>query len=135
MQPFKIKKSHIIGIVTGAIALLLLIMSTALFEDANKSKNYVCQMPVTGAYHVWTDGGLQWQGFGNVESYNKTSQVEFSDLQKDENGYLAVGKNPAAALTFNDKGRGMIVGSFRVVLPVDSQNIRRFSVTLAVKKR
>lgn len=125
MQPFKIKKSHIIGIVTGAIALLLLIMSTALFEDANKSKNYVCQMPVTGAYHVWTDGGLQWQGFGNVESYNKTSQVEFSDLQKDENGYVAVGKNPAAALTFNDKGRGMIVGSFRVVLPVDSQNMQK----------
>lgn len=125
MQPIKIKKSHIIGIVVAAIALLFLVMSTAMFEDANKTKNYVCQMPITGAYHVWTEGGLQWQGFGNVESYHKTSQVEFSDLQKDENGYVAVGKNPAAALTFNDKGRGMIVGSFRVVLPNDSQNMQK----------
>ena len=125
MQPIKIKKGHIIGIIIAAVALFLLIMSSALFEDANKTKNYVCQMPITGNYHVWTEGGLQWQGFGNVESYHKTSQVEFSELKKDENGYVAVGQNPAAALTFNDKGRGMIVGSFRVVLPTDSQNMQK----------
>ena len=82
-------------------------------------------MPLTGNYHVWTEGGIQWQGFGNVEVYNKTSQVEFSDLEKNENGYIATGKNPAAALTFNDKGKGMIVGSFRVVLPVDKQNMEK----------
>lgn len=124
-QPIKITKKHIIGIVCIAVVILFAILSLSLFEDANKTKNYVCQMPITGAYHVWTDGGLQWQGFGNVESYHKTSQVEFSDLQKDENGYVAVGKNPAAALTFNDKGRGMIVGSFRVVLPNDNQNMQK----------
>lgn len=124
-QPIKITKKHIIGIVCIAVVILFSILSLSLFEDANKTKNYVCQMPITGAYHVWTDGGLQWQGFGNVESYHKTSQVEFSDLQKDENGYVAVGKNPAAALTFNDKGRGMIVGSFRVVLPNDNQNMQK----------
>lgn len=124
-QPIKITKKHITGIVCIAVVILFSILSLSLFEDANKTKNYVCQMPITGAYHVWTDGGLQWQGFGNVESYHKTSQVEFSELQKDENGYVAVGKNPAAALTFNDKGRGMIVGSFRVVLPNDNQNMQK----------
>lgn len=51
-QP-KVSKSSIFAIIAGS-----------LFEDADKSKNYVCQMPVTGEYVVWT--GLQWQGGGQV---------------------------------------------------------------------
>lgn len=125
MERFKLPKSWIIGLVVAACAIIVMILTANLCEDANKSKNYVCQMPLTGNYHVWTEGGIQWQGFGNVEVYNKTSQVEFSDLEKNENGYIATGKNPAAALTFNDKGKGMIVGSFRVVLPVDKQNMEK----------
>lgn len=112
----------IIGIVAVIVAIFVF---RGVAEDADKSKNYVCQMPITGVYHVWTEGGLQWQWFGNVEAYNKTSQVEFSGLEKNEQGYVAVGKNPAAALTFNDKGKGMIVGSFRVVLPSDEQNMMK----------
>jgi len=113
------------SIVTAVLILITVIIFKNIAEDADKSKNYVCQMPITGEYHVWTEGGLQWQWFGNVESYNKTSQIEFSGLEKNETGYIAVGKNPAAALTFNDKGRGMIVGSFRVVLPTDKQSMEK----------
>ena len=123
--PMSITKKAIIGIVAVGIVVILVCACRSLFEDADKSKNYVCQMPITGEYHVWTEGGLQWQYFGNVESYNKTSQVEFSGLEKNEQGYVAVGENPAAALTFNDKGRGMIVGSFRVVLPTDHQSMEK----------
>lgn len=123
--PMSVTKKVIYGIVTIAVAILLIGVCRSLFEDADKSKNYVCQMPITGEYRVWTEGGLQMQMFGNVQSYNKTSQVEFSELEKNETGYVAVGKNPAAALTFNDKGRGMIVGSFRVVLPTDHQNMEK----------
>lgn len=111
-----------------AIALIAIVVAIFVFkgiaEDADKSKNYVCQMPITGEYHVWTDGGLKGQWFGHVEPYSKTSQVEFTGLEKNEGGYVASGKNPAAALTFNDKGRGMIVGSFRVVLPNDEFNMK-----------
>lgn len=123
--PMSITKKTIIGIVTVGIAILLVLICRSMFEDADKSKNYVCQMPITGEYRVWTEGGLQMQMFGNVESYSKTSQVEFSGLKKNEQGYIAIGENPAAALTFNDKGRGMIVGSFRVVLPTDKQNMEK----------
>lgn len=123
--PMSITKKTILGIVTVGIVILLVCIFRSLFEDADKSKNYVCQMPITGEYRVWTEGGLQMQLFGNVESYNKTSQVEFTGIEKNENGYLAVGKNPAAALTFNDNGRGMIIGSFRVVLPTDKQNMEK----------
>ena len=68
---------------------------------------------------------LQWQLFGSVQEYSKTSQVEFTDLEKNDEGYVATGENPAAATTFNDKGRGFIVGSFRVVMPNDDQNMKK----------
>lgn len=120
-----ISKKSILGIVIGVIAAVLFVASFWIFEDADKSKNYVCQMPITGNYKVWTDGGLQMQMFGSVQSYSKTSQVEFSGVEKNQTGYVAVGRTPAAALTFNDKGKGMIVGSFRVVLPTDEQNMSK----------
>ena len=117
------KKNNIFAIVVAIIAIAVVCLSGSLFEDADKSKNYVCQMPVTGEYVVWTDGGLQWQGLGNVRDYSKTSQIEFSDLQRNEGGYVATGENPAAGTTFNDRGKGYIIGSFRVVLPNDEKNM------------
>lgn len=121
----QIKKSKVWGIIIAVLAVTLVFASSSLVEDADKSKNYVCQMPMTGKYVVWTEGGLQWQGCGTVKEYAKTSQIEFTQLEKNEEGYIATGENPAAALTFNDKGRGFIVGSFRVVLPNDDQNMKK----------
>lgn len=118
-------KSKIFAIIGAVIVLAVIALSGSLVEDADKSQNYVCQMPVTGEYRVWTDGGLQFQGFGNVQSYAKTSQIEFTDLTKNEEGYVATGENPAAGTTFNDRGKGYIVGSFRVVLPTDAQNMMK----------
>ena len=118
-------KQKVKAIVAVVIVAVLGIFSLVLLEDANKSKNYVVQMPVTGNYHTWADGGLQWQGFGRVEMYSKTSQIEFTGVEANENGYLAVGDNPAAFTTFNDNGKGMVIGSFRVVLPNDSQNMEK----------
>lgn len=109
-------------IITVIVAVFVLTLPSAI-EDADKSKNYVCQVPITGEYVVWTDGGLQWQGYGNVREYAKTSQIEFSDLERNEGGYVAVGENPAAGTTFNDRGKGYIIGSFRVVLPNDEKNM------------
>lgn len=116
-------RSKLFAIVIAIVAIAVVCLSGSLFEDADKSKNYVCQMPITGEYVVWTDGGLQWQGMGNVRDYSKTSQIEFSDLQRNEGGYIAVGDNPAAGTTFNDRGKGFIIGSFRVVLPNDEKNM------------
>ena len=116
-------KNKIFAIFGTIIVIALLILSSSLVEDADKSKNYVCQMPVTGEYVVWTDGGLQWQGLGTVHSYAKTSQIEFSDYEVSDGGYTSTGTNPAAGTTFNDRGKGYIIGSFRVVLPTDVQNM------------
>lgn len=72
----KISKSTIFGIVIGVFAMLLVAFYGMILEDAAKSKNYVCQMPWTGQYEVWTNGGMQLQMFGNVQEYSKTSQRE-----------------------------------------------------------
>lgn len=116
-------KRKIYAIIGALIAVTVLALSGKMFEDADKSKNYVCQKPITGEYSVWTEGGLQMQWFGDIDAYAKTSQIEFSDLEKNQTGYVAVGPNPAAGTTFNDRGKGYIVGSFRVVLPTDDQNM------------
>jgi hypothetical protein len=116
-------KRKIFAIFSLVIVLAVLCLSGKLVEDADKSKNYVCQRPITGEYVVWTNGGLQWQLFGDIDAYAKTSQIEFSDLEKNQTGYVATGDNPAAGTTFNDRGKGYIVGSFRVVLPSDDQNM------------
>ena len=116
-------KRKIYAIIGALVAITVLALSGKIFEDADKSKNYVCQMPITGEYSVWTEGGLQMQWFGDIDAYAKTSQIEFSDLEKNQTGYVATGPNPAAGTTFNDRGKGYIVGSFRVVLPTDEQNM------------
>lgn len=116
-------KNKLFAVIIGVIVAAFVVTLPQWVEDADKSKNYVCQMPITGEYVVWTDGGLQWQGMGNVKEYSKTSQIEFTDLEKNEGGYIAIGENPAAGTTFNDRGKGYIVGSFRVVLPNDAQNM------------
>ena len=116
-------KRKIYAIIGAVLAVTVLALSGKMFEDADKSKNYVCQMPITGEYSVWTEGGLQMQWFGDIDAYAKTSQIEFSDLEKNQTGYVATGPNPAAGTTFNDRGKGYIVGSFRVVLPTDEQNM------------
>lgn len=118
-------KKKIFAAVLAIIAVVIVTCIGSLVEDADKSKNYVCQMPITGEYVVWTDGGLQWQGFGNVQEYNKTSQIEFTGIAEAVKGFEASGENPAAKTMFNDRGSGYIIGSFRVVLPTDEANMMK----------
>ena len=119
MEAIQIKKGHIVGISVVALLLFLLFGLSGIFEDCDKSKIYVNQFPMTGQYAVWADGGLQTQWWGNIHEYSKTTQVEFTGVEKNEDGYVASGENPGAAVTFNDRGRGYIIGSLRVVLPTD----------------
>lgn len=119
MEKIQITKGHITGISILVLVLFFLFTIGAWVEECDKSKIYVNQRAITGKYEVWTDGGLQWQLWGNVHEYAKTNQVEFTGVEKNEDGYVASGANPGAALTFNDKGRGFIIGSLRVILPTD----------------
>lgn len=117
-QP-KVSESSIFAILAGVIVVLLVCMAGSLFEDADKSKNYVCQMPMSG----------------NKHEYFKTSQIEFVDWKEvSEGNYIASGENPAASLTFNDKGKGFIIGSFRVVMPNDDANMKKIQQDFGSEK-
>ncbi len=124
-SPIQIGKPTIIGVSVIAFCLVMLFSLFGAFQDCDKSKIYVNQYPFTGNYAVWTEGGLQKQWWGNIYEYNKTSQVEFTGAEKNEDGYTAVGENPAAAVTFNDRGRGYLIGSLRVVLPTDEMHMSK----------
>jgi len=119
MKQLQVSKSALVGIFSAVIVVIMLFLFMGAFEDCDKSKIYVNQYPFTGNYAVWTEGGLQQQWWGNTYEYSKTTQVEFTGAEKNADGYVASGDNPAAAVTFNDKGRGFIIGSLRVVLPTD----------------
>lgn len=118
-QAINVPKKVLWGVLAVFALFVLLFVLGGVIEDCDKSKNYVCQFPVTGKYEVWTEGGAQFQWWGNVYEYNKTTQVEFTGVEKNEEGYVASGSNPGAAVTFNDRGRGFIIGSLRVILPRD----------------
>lgn len=118
-QALNVPKKVLWGVLAVFALFVLLFVLGGVIEDCDKSKNYVCQFPVTGKYEVWTEGGAQFQWWGNVYEYNKTTQVEFTGVEKNEEGYVASGSNPGAAVTFNDRGRGFIIGSLRVILPRD----------------
>lgn len=120
-----IKKSHIVGLSVISFVVVMLFALKGAFEDCDKSKIYVNQYPMTGNYAVWTDGGLQKQWWGNIYEYSKTSQVEFTGVKKTDDGYIADGDNPGAAVTFNDRGRGYLIGSLRVVLPTDEKHMSK----------
>jgi len=125
MKEIKVTKTAIIGIFSAIIIVAMLFLFQGLFEDCDKSKIYVNQFPLSGKYAVWTDGGLQKQFWGNLNEYNKTSQVEFTGVEKNEDGYIATGDNPGAAVTFNDRGKGFLIGSLRVVLPIDFEHMAK----------
>lgn len=125
MEKFQITKGHITGISILVLIVFFLFTIGAWVEECDKSMIYVNQRAITGKYEVWTDGGLQWQLWGNVHEYAKTNQVEFTGVEKDSTGYIAVGENHGATITFNDKGRGFIIGSLRVVLPTDFSHMAK----------
>jgi regulator of protease activity HflC (stomatin/prohibitin superfamily) len=118
-------KKKIFAVVIAICAIAFIASVGKLWEQTDRSKIYVCQMPVSGEYRVWSEGKLEWQGLGDVDAYNKTSQVVYEGLKKEGDDYILVGENPAAKTTFNDNGKGYIIGSFRVEMPTDTKSMEK----------
>ena len=118
-------KKKIFAVVIAICAIAFIASVGKLWEQTDRSKIYVCQMPVSGEYRVWSEGKLEWQGLGDVDAYNKTSQVVYEGLKKEGDDYVLIGENPAAKTTFNDNGKGYIIGSFRVEMPTDTKSMEK----------
>jgi hypothetical protein len=123
--PTNVSKKVSLGVVAIVLLVVGIYASSSAFEDCDRSEIYVNQFPLTGEFAVWTDGGVHGQWWGTIHEYHKTTQVEFTGVEKNNEGYIASGSNPGAAVTFNDRGRGYIIGSLRVVLPTDEKHMTR----------
>ena len=118
-------KKKIFAVVIAICAIAFIASIGKLWEQTDRSKIYVCQMPISGEYRVWSEGKLEWQGLGDVDAYSKTSQIVYEGLRKEGDDYVLVGENPAAKTTFNDNGKGYIIGSFRVEMPTDTKSMEK----------
>lgn len=122
------KRIKLLGVIVGIFAVVLIACFPMLAEDMDKSKIGINQIPITGTYEYWTDGGFQWQKFGNVSIYDKTSQIWFNEIKKDKNGNPFIDnslENPAMTITYNDKGKGFVMGSVRVEMPLETKYLER----------
>jgi hypothetical protein len=122
------KRLKLLGVIVSIFAVVLIACFPMLAEDMDKSKIGINQIPVTGTYEYWTDGGFQWQKFGNVSIYDKTSQIWFNEIKKDPDGNPYIDsslENPAMTITYNDKGKGFVMGSVRVEMPLESKYLER----------
>lgn len=122
------KRKNILAIVVSIIAIFLIGSLPFMVEDMDKRQIGINQIPLTGQYEFWTDGGFEWQKFGTVAIYDKTSQIWFNEIQRDKKGNVFVTpdmENPAMAITYNDKGKGFVLGSVRVEMPLETKYLER----------
>lgn len=54
------KRFKLLGVIIGIFAVVLIACFPMIAEDMDKSKIGVNQIPITGTYEYWTDGGFQW---------------------------------------------------------------------------
>ena len=111
------------AIIAGFIGLLLilgLVGMTKIVEWLPAEKIAVCQH-VNGRLSFWTTPGVKSQWFGDVITYDRTSQLWFSD-NEGEGGERAT--DLAIPVIFNDAGNGKISGSVRVKLPVSETHLQ-----------
>lgn len=118
----------------GIFAIIAVLVVAFLFtlpkwgEDMDRKQIGVNQIPITGSFEYWTNGGFQWQKLGSVTIYDKTSQIWFNQIVKDVTGNVSVTpdmENPAMPITYNDKGKGFVLGSVRVEMPLEDKYLER----------
>ena len=113
------RRLKLLGVIVGIFAVVLIACFPMIAEDMDKSKIGINQIPITGTYEYWTDGGFQWQKFGNVSIYDKTSQIWFNEIKKDSDG------NPYIDNSLENPAMGFVMGSVRVEMPLETKYLER----------
>lgn len=120
-----LSKSKILAIFITVFAIFCISSIWSIGEDVPSNKIVVNQYPFSGRMAYWTDPGFQWQWFGTITEYHKTQQVWFDGL-KEINGNLTTSgcTNPAFPITYNDKGKGYVLGSVRIEMPLTESHLQ-----------
>jgi hypothetical protein len=117
----------ILGAIAVIIALVFVFTMGKIGEDVKNNQIVVNQYPFTGKMEFWTTPGFRWQMYGKTTEYYKTNQVWFNEIEQDDAGNLFIDgkRNPAFPITYSDKGKGFVLGSVRVELPVEQELLNR----------
>ena len=124
------QKTKIYGVIACVVAFLALMMLPKCAEDVKNEEIVINQVPFTGELEYWTTPGFKFQKGGRTSNYYKTNQIWFNEIEKEKknNGNIILrptGDNPGLPITYNDKGKGYVLGSVRIELPTDQKFLYR----------
>lgn len=110
----------IVGGIIAVIAIAFICSLSWIIEDVDNNQIVVNQYPWTGEMAYWTQPGVKMQWFGQTTTYYKTHQVWFNEIDEEKDGsFSTLSKiNPAFPITYSDKGKGYVLGSVRIELPL-----------------
>lgn len=124
MENFQLTRNTLRNIILGVCAFFVLCTFPKLAENVNNNKIVISQSPIAGDMTFWTTPGLKWQGWGTITEYYKTNQVWFNVLNETKEGNLVpASENGAFPITYSDKGKGFILGSVRIELPLSESKL------------
>ena len=116
---FNTEKQRLLSIILGVSFVLLMIFSGKLFEDVAADEIVINQVPVTGTLEFWTTPGLKFQMFGDIQTFDKSFQVWFSN-KKDQGD----SRDQSIKIIFNDAGKANLSGSARLLMPISPEKLK-----------
>jgi hypothetical protein len=102
------------------VSLLGLSFLPFIFENLDAKEIMVIQSPIAGELTVFTEPGIQWQGFGKVTKYPRRDQFSFSN--KADQGKS---QDESIQTRFNDGGHGNISGTMNWAMPLKPEMVVR----------
>jgi regulator of protease activity HflC (stomatin/prohibitin superfamily) len=118
---FNLTFRSITAIALSVIGLLLSPMIVMqMWEGLDASEIMVIQSPISGELRVFTEPGVQWQGFGKVTKYPRRDQYSFSSAANQ-------GKpgDQSISTGFNDGGTGKVSGVMSWEPPLKPEHMIR----------
>ena len=110
---------RLLSVVLCAAFVVVLIFSGKLFEDVEADEIVINQVPVTGTLEFWTTPGMKFQVFGDIQTFDKSFQIWFSN-KEDQGG----SKDESIKIMFNDAGEATLSGSARLLMPTNSDKLK-----------
>jgi regulator of protease activity HflC (stomatin/prohibitin superfamily) len=89
-----------------------------VLETVDAGEIVVRQGFIDGKLTFWKSAGPQWQWWGKVTHYKKSSQYWFLTKSEQQS------QDQSIKLRFNDGGHGQLSGSIRYTLPVDDESLK-----------
>lgn len=115
----------VVAIAACLVGVLFLVLLGKIGHDVGNEQIVVNQFPFSGNMAYWTEPGFKWQWFGRVTEYSRTAQIWFNEINVSDDGSVSTRgcTNPASSITYSDKGKGFVIGSVRIELPTNAEQL------------